>query len=291
MTAKRPGFEALDMQPNFGPQKKLYQTVNATSNDFKLELTPEGSVTGVVNNADGNPIAGIHVQALTEIIDDQGRKRYLPRGGAATDETGTYCIENLRPGSILLRTSAHPLAANKFGPATEVYPESYYPNTPHIASAQPIEIKPGQGARADFSLTVTPVYSVSGTISGSPSNRRLMVMRLGEDGMQRGPSPLQYDPRTGQFVIRMVPPGTSTFRFFTADRTGDQYEATEQVNIASVLDIENVSWQYKDYFSSFRYDPTAGVIYPGEKNSNWYASYMLANETLFLGVPPSAPGF
>jgi hypothetical protein len=204
ITAQRPGFETPDVQPDVGSQEKLYRTIGGTSNDFKLELTPDGGVTGVVNDSDGNPIAGIQVQALTESI-NQGRKQYLPSRGMETDDTGTYRINNLRAGSILIRTSAHPRLTSRFSPAAEAYPEFYYPNTPDIESAQSIVIKPGQEARADFNLTAAPVYSVSGTITGLPFNGRPTLVKPGEDGTQSGLSAMQYDPRTGHFVIHMVP--------------------------------------------------------------------------------------
>ncbi len=100
-----------------------------------------------------------------------------------------------------------------------------------MESAQSIVIKPGQEARADFNLTAAPVYSVSGTITGLPFNVWPTLVKSGENGTQSGLIPMQYDPHTGHFVIRMVPPGTSTFRLFSAGAVGDQYEASVQVNI------------------------------------------------------------
>ncbi len=107
ITAQRPGFETQDVQPDVGSQEKLFRTIGGTTNDFKLELSPDGGLTGVVNDSDGNPIAGIQVQVLTESI-NQGRKQYLPSKGTETDDSGTYRIDNLRAGPILIRTSAHP---------------------------------------------------------------------------------------------------------------------------------------------------------------------------------------
>ncbi len=60
---------------------------------------------------------------------------------------------------------------------------------------------------------------------------------------------------------------------------------------SAALDIENFNYENLGYIDSFPYDPTSGSIYTNGKNSNWYAWYMLANETLYLGTPPNAPGF
>jgi hypothetical protein len=44
-------------------------------------------------------------------------------------------------------------------------------------------------------------------------------------------------------------------------------------------------------FPTYRYDPTAGRIYTGAKNSNWYVWKLLSDNHLYLGTPPNAPGW
>ena len=239
ITAERPGFvnPRQNFRPGSSPMQSSY-SVGSGSNDFKIELTPESSVTGVVTDSDGNPIEQLQVQVFENYM-NQGRKQQMFRGSAATDDTGTYRIDGLAPDSVLLHTMSRPVVGNTVdvvagrlnGGFTQAYPETYYPNTTDASSAQPIELKPGQEARADFNIAAAPVYSVTGTISGLPPNSHPMVQMIRGTSDSNMYRPVQYDGRTGQFSIRMLPAGASTLRFTSNDGQGHLFEAIQQINI------------------------------------------------------------
>ena len=181
ITAQRPGF--VDSQMNSGRfQRSQMITVGPSTPSIEVKLMPEGFIKGKVTNNEGEPVEGMGLQVMFQQINN-GRKDWLPRGGAQTDENGEYEIEDLPPGQYLIHTSTRAVffvnAPSQGSPYTDVYPAQFFPNAPDRSSAQPVTVGAGQAAEADFRLSPVPSYSITGTVSG-PQN--VTVMCEDEEG-------------------------------------------------------------------------------------------------------------
>ena len=146
-------------------------------------------------------------------------------------DTGSYRVENLTPGSVFLHTATHSLFPTAANATSQAYLPVYYPNTPDRVSAQAIEVKPGQEARADMNLSPAPVYTVTGTVSGVPPGQSVMISRTRVEGDFIEPIAVQYNPSTGRFAISMVPSGESMFEFETNAAPGTALESVERISV------------------------------------------------------------
>src|SRR5205085_10657999 len=133
-----------------------------------------------------------------------------------TDEKGNYRVEGLTPGPYFVRTMVHPVFAASWVTSGSAYAPQYYPNGSDLSSAQPLQLKPGQDAEADFMLHAAATSMIRG-VAGGASQNGVSISFEGADGQQIGTNYLQLDPQTGKFALRMAPYGRWTLHFTSND--------------------------------------------------------------------------
>lgn len=233
IAARKPGyFECayVGCGPNGSPATV---TINVQSgvNDVLLKLLPESKIEGRVVDEDGEPIGGVQVQIQGEHIFN-GQKQFRNDGSAVTDDNGTYWAENLFPGTYIVRTMARPAFWSDAGTESnaQVYPQRFFPNALDATSAQPLDLKAGQTAIADFTLTPASGFRITGTIApGVPS---LFVNVQDSDGTQIN-APLQFDPKSAKFSLSFVPAGVWRLEFTYNEAEGHNLFATQTVTVDS----------------------------------------------------------
>ena len=238
-TAQRPGF--FDpAQTGSGPYPSMI-SVGPNTPAISLKLLPESAIEGRVLSNTGEPIENAQVQVISEQIAN-GRKTLQSTGNDATDDAGDFRIENLMPGKYYVQVLQQPVFgfANLLGsgaPNREVYPEEFYPNAPDIGSAQALDVKPGEAARVDFTLSPKTSFRISGTITPSAPNGIFATLQdtSGEE-TQVG---IQFHPQTGRWMLPSVPPGAWTLVFRAQNQPGDAYYAEQRIDVRG-SDIENV---------------------------------------------------
>ena len=207
VNAQRPGFLSREMTGHQSP----IVTVGPATPPVQVKLTPEGAIKGKVTNNEGEPLENVGVQVMFQQI-NVGRKYWLPRGSASTDENGEYQIADLPPGQYILHTSAYVLSPStaiaENGPVNDACPPQYFPNASEQDNAQPINIQAGQVAEADFRLSPVPSHNVSGIVSG-PENTSVSCQDANDNSLGSG----QIDPRTSRFKLLHVPAGSCTLTF------------------------------------------------------------------------------
>ncbi len=240
LSAEHPGY--FDPQSVAGPMQRaisLHQ-IGAGSNEFRLPLIPAAKLIGTIRDADGEPVESVQLQVIGQQI-VEGRKQWVNRGGASTDDDGVYQVEQLTPGPVVVCTTDLPL----YGfPANggEVYPARCYPDSTEFASAQQIDIAPGQEARADFTLRLVPGFTVSGSIVGPPSSAPVGIWREGPGGQINSVRQFGGQRRDGQFVLASVPNGTWRVHFQSRGTDGKTFDAVQEISVngANVQNIQVV---------------------------------------------------
>ncbi len=210
LSAQRPGYFDPRTSPfgNGGIQSAFKpQVVTSGSNDFRVGLMPESRLVGKVVDGDGEPIEDLPVQLMAQQI-SQGRKQWVSRGFASSDDRGEFRFGGQMPGPVVVCTagkSETPMAAHN----AQSYPPRCYPNSPDIESAQRIDLLPGQEAETDFTLGLAPGYTVTGRIVGFKPG---LGMNLSIDSSVGWPGTFgrRIEPATGRFFIRAVPNGVWT---------------------------------------------------------------------------------
>ena len=123
---------------------------------------------------------------------------------------------------------AHPVFSAFGTMPRNAYPPQYYPNSPELTSAQPLELKPGQEAEADFTLHPAATSTISGVVAGVIQSG-LSISYQGADGQDSSGNYFRFDPRTGRFALGMVPSGSWTLRFTSSDAKGNAYYAEQNI--------------------------------------------------------------
>jgi hypothetical protein len=198
LSARRPGFNETGMS-------QVNRKMDSNLENITVKLVPQSKISGRILDRDGEPVEGVLVQcSAREIVN--GRKQWQPRGSVSTDETGSYVMEDLMPGTYILHTREKQLYFTQ--PKTEaaryVFPPTYYPDSPTQELAQSLTLTPGGEARADFSLQAVRGTRITMTTVPEASNVMTSIFQ-GED--QFGGSSARMS-KTGEFIFPAVPPGT-----------------------------------------------------------------------------------
>ncbi|MCL6480480.1 MAG: carboxypeptidase-like regulatory domain-containing protein, partial [Firmicutes bacterium] len=183
--------------------------------DLLFRLERAAVITGRVYDREGEPMAGVQVQA-NRMVYASGQPQLVPTSSSQTDDRGLYRIYGLSPGRYFL--SATP-SAGRFGlfaspNETESYVPTYYPGTTDPARAIPLEVRAGDELPG-VDLLVEPVEGVRlrGVVVDAATNNPMpgaVVMVLAAEGLVRGLATARRETTAadGSFEIRNVPPGS-----------------------------------------------------------------------------------
>lgn len=194
----------------------------------KLSLVPGSSIEGQIKNAQGEPLEGIRISAFRSRVQN-GRRIWSEVGSANSDEDGHYRIFRLEPGTYILQTSSrpeHPMLPMK-DTEQRGYRGVYFPLAPDRASAARLRIDPGQDMRADFELSLEPMYRVSGTV---PANEMGVSVQV-RDAEGNNLGGVGYR-QNGEFEIQDLPAGSYEIRVDAMPR-----EAPGQSRLTATMPI------------------------------------------------------
>jgi len=146
------------------------------SENLTFRLNPPASIRGKVVDEDGEPVPYAHLQLLLQI--PGGRKEFLVRKVAATDDLGEYRISGL-PAAPCFLLVVVPLPTGNSGEAAGFMPQ-YYPNVTDYRAALPIQLRGGEEFTADFTLrrgrgVAVEVEGSSGIVSGNDSELLVLL--------------------------------------------------------------------------------------------------------------------
>lgn len=230
ISAQRPGyFDPCSLSNSPYCTNRSGHKVGPGTNDFRVALTPGSKISGTVLDTDGEPVEGLQVQLMGEQIAN-GRKQWIPRGSVSTDDNGFYRMSEQQPGKVVACTISKTLQPFSAG-GSEAYPPRCYPGGSDVASAQIIDLAPGEEARADFTLSLVRGFNISGVITGLARQARVGVWTESPGGMQTSVGVFRQHPATGQFVIRGIPNGSWRFHFQPNDGQGKGLEAIEEISV------------------------------------------------------------
>ena len=141
-----------------------------------------GAISGIVTGADGQPIAGAHIQRFTSPLRN-GVPVFSPTGPAVTtDEHGEYHLTGLAAGEYVVAALARsfdfaapsaptvnhmpPPVVRSDGPKIG-YVTTYYPGTDAPARAAKVTVGVTEVTGINFTLQRQPMTDVTGTIGGA----------------------------------------------------------------------------------------------------------------------------
>jgi hypothetical protein len=177
---------------------------------------PPAAITGRITDETGDPVENALIQLIASRT-NAGRHVNSTSSWARTNDRGEYRFWRLPGGTYYLAVTAEPWYAERVRlgkPDANVstsYGGVYYPNTPDASHAAALALKPGDEARADFSLRTVPGATVTVSYEeGQHANGLLSLIREGlggTDGFER-----QLRTGSGNPALRGVPPGRYLLR-------------------------------------------------------------------------------
>ena len=203
-----------------------------------FQLTPAGTVSGVVTDSSGEAIAGAQVQLLRSTYNSDGERTLQAAGGDRTNDRGEYRVYWITPGRYYLRVigAAPARAVSLLSGAGSLnaiverrYSTSYHPGTVDVSQASVIDVQPGvELTSVDVVVPEQEQFHVRGMIvdpitGRSPGGASISIVQRGATAAPigfsgSGPS---YNPADGTFDFRDVAPGAYWVRATVAGSSAD----------------------------------------------------------------------
>ena len=211
------------LQANFEERGDFYAAVvvgqsEPAATGLRLLLKPLASISGRVLDSSGDPVEVGTLSLYTPALDGTGMVR--PAGTASIQQgSATYIFDELAPGTYYLAVSARPWFADTSQPGAGVaspdldvaYLPTFFNGSATAAAAEPIVVRSGDAAQANFSLQAVhavhitvPLPSGSGatTLAGPPAFGSAVPLPPGAAFFTPGPD------GQGQIMNATLAPGT-----------------------------------------------------------------------------------
>jgi hypothetical protein len=155
-----------------------------------------GVISGKIVDVDGDPMAGVGVNATISGTSGLAAQRYRA-GSAVTNDLGEYRIADLRPGKYLISARPSQRVPEDRGEEGEkakerlVYMSTYFPGTLDKSQAVVVEVRSGEEAAANFGVLrshVSRSYRVSGTVAGVPTGAMVQLILFSKSGNEEASS-------------------------------------------------------------------------------------------------------
>ena len=192
--------------------------------DAKILLWPPAAINGRVLDERGEPVVGVPVRVLAQILVG-GRPQTAAGPGTITDDRGAYRIADLRPGRYIVQVPSvqsavpagvEPTAASGSAvgapetpraaidgpggfrsvvgdyalpppavPRALVYPIAYHPAARNASEAVPVDLSFGDDrTNLDLTLAPVPAATIAGTVQGPPDALSGLMLRLLPEGAE-----------------------------------------------------------------------------------------------------------
>lgn len=189
-----------------------------------IALVPAGNLSGVVRGAQGTAQAGVPLHLLRTKYNSGGQRTFEIVSTARTDDRGEYRMYWVSPGRYFLAAGSPPgpnrpltptAAAATPNEVPQSYAFAYYPGVADPRAAGVVDIAPGSDLRG-IDLVVAPqkLARIRGRLLSAESGRppaaaalSLAYTTLAGTGAAFN-SGSTYDPATGTFEMRNIPPGS-----------------------------------------------------------------------------------
>ena len=233
LMAQKPGF-FTDQDPAGGSSRWI--SIGPDVSSISVKLIPQAAIYGKVTDTGGLPVEHMPVRLAARAI-REGRRPWEPRGMTETDEEGHYRFAGLMPGTYYLSVGPREGELELFGENEKQksgFPHVYYPGTPDLASASPVQLAPGQQSQADISVSAVPVYKVAGMVAGHRPDQGVGFQVFTPSGDEIS-LPTNFNMETGVFTLDSVPAGNYVLRALS--QSGAQpLRAEVRINVSSDID-------------------------------------------------------
>ena len=210
-----------------------------------LRMQPAGSISGVVVDAEGDPVQNVNVQLLMAWF-ERRKPRYVNVASVMTDGRGRYFLGGLAPGKYFLTARPQPWQPPagrsevvRGQPIDEArYGLQIYPNADRLSAASPITLDAGKNLEGfDFHLALQSASKIEGKVvvpgeAGPNPQVWVQVSAEGEPGAPRFNQGAVVNQTDYTFEVKDLLPGRY---LLIANLTvqGRQYRGIEHVELGA----------------------------------------------------------
>lgn len=228
--------------------------------NVQFRLTQAGVILGRVTDENGEPVAGVEMDALVPGVFKKDVVMYGDAGRfAMTNDLGEFRLYGLPPGAYYLAANmihdGDRMNSLGFLHGVKKNRTLYYPGVTSKSEADRIRIKAGQEIRLDFQLWIPKIFTVSGRVvdpSGRPEGGARVRIRPQERdfGLLMPITNRTETDAQGNFLLTDVAPGTYVISAVdnpTGDRgvTVERNWTEERVEVAGD-NVSGVQLQLKE---------------------------------------------
>jgi protocatechuate 3,4-dioxygenase beta subunit len=212
VTLEHPGFVQVVAR---GGQGTFTLQPGQSLSGLVFRMQSAGVISGKIVDVDGDPMAGVSVNAMISGTSALAAQRYRS-GSGTTNDLGEYRIPDLRPGKYLIsaqppqRATAVPVEEKEKAKERSVYTSTYFPGTLDKSQAVVVEVRSGEEAAANFGVLMSHLshsYRVSGTVAGVPTGAMVQLILFSKSGGE-GASSGELLKEGNRFECQNVLPGT-----------------------------------------------------------------------------------
>jgi protocatechuate 3,4-dioxygenase beta subunit len=211
--------------------------------DILFRLPEPAAISGKVTDENGEALADAQIQAMTR-RKVRGASRLAPVATAKSDDRGEFRIAGLYPGTYVVKVTAEdPASLDVAGKYVDQvafpgYVPTFYPNSPEIQQAIPIELKWGQEVPISVSVAAVATFDVSGRVMGNSGGVPSVMLKPAHSF-----GSLQTYEATigtgGRFTFQHVVPGDYVLSALTRS-TGAPYSARMPIQVGAA-DVSGIT--------------------------------------------------
>jgi hypothetical protein len=207
--------------------------------DLVIRMTATGAISGRITDGNGQPAAGVPLEMIRVGYNQNGQRSLQITTRATSNDRGEYRLYWITPGRYYL-AGGTPLGESVPLPR-DTYTLTYFPDTTDIDRAAVIDVKPGGESTYDLVVPRQPLYKVRGkivdeTLSTFPRAAGLSIaFRTFGGGAGYLLFGQAYDPATGNFEIRDLPPGNYAIQVNTGSATARVPVAIRNADVDGVV--------------------------------------------------------
>ena len=200
------------------PAASLVLTPGQKSTGQRINLYPQGVITGRIVDEDGEPVPNVEVQ-VSRLQYMAGRKQLARSAGSMTNDLGEYRVFGLSPGRYYLNAIYR---ANGPVAGEGEYVSTYYPHTADPTAAAPLEVAPGSLlGNIEIPLLRVRTVTIKGRVTSELTGANIHMIlspnnplgAISDNGRGASASP------DGAFEFRNVVPGT--YQLIAMENTSD----------------------------------------------------------------------
>ena len=183
-----------------------------TKSGIEIRLTPLAIISGMVTDADGDPVPGAQIRLMKYAF--SSRLTLTNSSGGNSDDRGMFRLPSVQPGRYYLSALPPGAPANqneiRGRSAREVNLPTFYPNAADVRGAVALSVDSAEVSNLNIRMLRGGLYSIKGNFvgpDGAPVSGQISTFSKGGE-QPPGINMQTRDP--GVFQLSNMPPGEYT---------------------------------------------------------------------------------